>query len=542
MSSIKTKARADGIPLTRLDEMVWIGDVASLGARRHPQRPALIFAERGKTLTYAELEQYSNAFVQQLQLRGLNPGDRIAYLGRNSDLYYPVLFGAIRAGIVLVPLNWRQSAAEAAFQLEDSQARWLLVDEELEEIARAAISELKAAPPLMRIDGRDDEDNLRSILAKASTAPVTAALHDPEQTVLQVYTSGTTGRPKGVLITHGCLSIARHAECISPDWSDWVEGEVSLSAMPNFHMGGLSWGLIGLVRLSSVVITADPLPGNMLRLIREYSVDRSFIVPTVIRAIVDELHDRNEPAPALKGIYYGAMPMSETLLKESMELFSCKFGQFFGMTELTGTATFLPPDEHRLASPERLKSVGRPIAGMSLEIRNPEGQVLEFGQPGEIWIKAPTLMQGYWRQPQKTAEVVVQGWFATGDGGYLTEGGFLYLTDRIKDMIVSGGENIYPIEVEEAFLKHPAVLAAAVVGVPDERWGEIVVAVLELRPGHSASEEQLRSHVRDLISTYKCPKIIRFDTLPRTASGKVQRSQLRLRMLETLKSVPTATS
>jgi len=542
VSSLKTKARADGIPLVRLDEMLWIGDVASRGALLHPARPALIFAERGKTLTYAELERYSNAFVEQLRLRGLNPGDRIAYFGRNSDLYYPVLFGAIRAGIVLVPLNWRQSAAEVAFQLENSQARWLLLDEELEGIVRVAVSELSAPPLVMHIDGPDDQENLRSLLANATDVVVTAAAHDAEQTVLQVYTSGTTGRPKGVLITHGCLSIARHAECISPDWSDWLEGEVSLSAMPNFHVGGLSWVLMGLVRQSTVVITADPLPGNMLRLICEYSVDRSFIVPTVIRSIVDELHCRNEPAPSLKGIYYGAMPMSEILLQESIALFNCRLGQFFGMTELTGTATFLPPDEHRLSSPGRLKSVGRPIAGMSLEIRDPEGRVLECGQSGEVWIKAPTLMQGYWGQPEKTAEVLVQGWFATGDGGYLDDSGFLYLTDRIKDMIVSGGENIYPVEVEEAFLKHPAVLAAGVVGVPDERWGEMVVAVLELRPNHSVTEEQLRAHVRDRIAGYKCPKIIRFDDLPRTASGKIQRGQLRLRMLDALTSAPTATS
>ena len=540
MSTIKTIARAEGIPLARLDEMVWIGDIAALGALRYPQRPALIFAERQKTLTYAELERYSNAFVEQLKQRGLNPGDRIAYLGRNSDLYYPVLFGAIRAGVVLVPLNWRQSAAEVAFQLEDSQARWLLLDEEFEEIARTAMGELKTALPLMRIDGRDDEENLRSLLANASGVSVATALHDPEQTVLQVYTSGTTGRPKGVLLSHGCLSIARHAECISPDWSDWTEGEISLSAMPNFHMGGLSWVLIGLVRLSTVVITTDSLPANMLRLIREYSVDRSFIVPTVIRAIVDELHGQHEAAPTLKGIYYGAMPMSETLLQECMALFNCRLGQFFGMTELTGTATFLPPEEHNLSSPERLKSVGRPIAGMSLEIRDPQGRVLEVGQHGEVWIKAPTLMQGYWGLEQITAEVVVNGWFATGDGGYLDGFGFLYLTDRIKDMIISGGENIYPIEVEEAFLKHPAVLAVAVVGVPDERWGEMVVAVLELRPGHHVTEEQLRVHVRDLIATYKCPKVMCFGELPRTASGKVQRGQLRVRMREALKPTSAA--
>jgi acyl-CoA synthetase (AMP-forming)/AMP-acid ligase II len=513
--------------------MLWIGDLAARGARIHPERAALIFAERGKTLTYRTLEQHSNAFAAELIVRGL-VGERIAYLGRNSDLYYPVLFGAIRAGTVVVPLNWRQSAAEIAFQLRDSGARWLLVDADLAETARTALSAFSNPPAIMIIDGPQGEDHLRSLLEHNPDADVITARHDDAQTVLQVYTSGTTGRPKGVLISHRALSLARHAETISPDWADWSEGEVSLSAMPNFHMGGLSWVLIGLVRVSTVVITADPLPANMLRLIREYAVDRSFIVPTVIRAIVDELHATGEPAPRLKGIYYGAMPMSEKLLREAMDLFHCKFGQYFGMTEVAGTATFLPPAEHDLQRPHLLKSVGRPIAGMTLEVRDPQGQVLEMGQPGEIWIKAPTLMQGYWQQPEKTAEAVVDTWYASGDGGYLVEGGFLYLTDRIKDMIVSGGENVYPIEVEEALLQHPGVLAAAVVGVPDERWGEIVVAVLELRPGHSVSEDDLRAHVRGRIAAYKCPRVIRFDSLPRTASGKVQRGQLRTRIVGAL--------
>jgi acyl-CoA synthetase (AMP-forming)/AMP-acid ligase II len=534
VSTTRIIARADGLPLSRIDEMLWIGDVAAHGAARHPERAALIFAERGKTLSYAALEQQSNAFAAELGRRGLHAGERIAYLGRNSDIYYPVLFGAIRAGVVLVPLNWRQSASEIAYQLDDSQSRWLLVDADMEDTACAAIAELPAPLPLLHVDGASDGENLRALLERDADAPVLAAPHDDAQAVLQVYTSGTTGRPKGVLISHRAMSLARHAESISPDWADWQEGEVSLSAMPNFHMGGLSWVLIGLVRLSTVVITADPMPANMLRLIRDYAVERSFIVPTVIRAIVDELHDSHAEAPKLNGIYYGAMPMSETLLHEAMALFHCKFGQFFGMTEVAGTATYLPPDQHDLARPQLLKSVGRPIAGMSLEIRDAEGRVLHLGQPGEIWIHAPTLMQGYWGQPEKTAEAVVDGWYATGDGGYLTEGGFLYLTDRIKDMIVSGGENIYPIEVEEALLQHPGVQAAAVIGIPDERWGELVVAVLELRPGHLVSEDELRSHVRARIASYKCPRLIRFDTLPRTASGKVQRGRLRGEMVNAL--------
>ncbi|SNC62603.1 fatty-acyl-CoA synthase [Marinobacter sp. es.048] len=528
-------SRAEGIPLARLAEMRWIGDVPSVGAQMHPKRPALVFAERGTTLTYAELEQYSNAFAEELVSRGYREGDRVAYLGRNSDLYYPVLFGSIRAGVVLVPLNWRQSAGEIAYQLEDSGACWLLVDQELESLASEAVGQVAGTLPMMRIDGDDgDAEHLRARLRDNVSAPVRVAGHEAEQTVLQVYTSGTTGKAKGVLISHKSMSIARHAETISPDWANWIEGGISLSAMPNFHMGGMSWVMMGLVRLGTVIITADPQPSNMLRLMHEYGVEHSFIVPTVIRAIVDELKSSNSAVPGIKGIYYGAMPMSEMLLHEAMELFgsTCQFGHFFGMTELTGPATYLPPSEHDLKRPHLLKSVGRPIAGMSLEIRDPDGRVVPVGQPGEIWIKAPTLMQGYWRKPELTQEVVQDGWYATGDGGYLDENGFLFLTDRIKDMIVSGGENIYPIEVEEALLHHPAVLSAAVVGLPDDRWGESVVAVLELRPGLEVTAEDVRSVVRSRIAAYKCPKTILFDELPRTASGKVQRSKLRKQIIE----------
>lgn len=529
-----TIARVSGRKLEKLDEMRWIGDLPAIGHRTAPDRPALIFPERGKTLTYSALEQYSAAFAAELIERGLEYGDRIAYLGRNSDLFYVVMIGAIRAGVVLVPLNWRQSASEVSYQLVDSNTRLLLADVELDELAHNAVAEHDGSIPIDWIDGAIDGDNLRARVERSSSSPHIECRQDPEQTVIQVYTSGTSGQPKGVLISHQALSLARHAERTAPEWADWEDGGVTLSAMPNFHVGGISWVLMGLVRLSTVVITADPSPANMLRLIREFSVERSFIVPTVIRAIVDELHSSQLPAPNLKGIYYGAMPMSESLLREAMNLFHCKFGQFFGMTELTGTATYLPPEEHDLQRPHLLKSVGRPIAGMVLEIRDPNGNVLDYGQPGEIWIKAPTLMQGYWRQPEKTAEVVVDGWYATGDGGYLSEDGHLYLTDRIKDMIVSGGENIYPNEVEEALLTHSDVQSAAVVGLPDEHWGEVVVAVVELRSDRDVSEDELRTHVRSQVATYKCPKIVRFGQLPRTASGKLQRGQLRARLLASL--------
>ena len=519
-------AHVEGPPLTGLDQLLWIGSIARLGAERCPQRDAIIFPDRSIRLTYRDLDGQSDAFAALLRNRGLGREDRVAYLGRNSDLFLPVLFGAIRTGVVLVPINWRLAAAEVAYQLQDSGSRLLFCDPDLEAVATSAARQLDTNLPIVLTESADGApDNLRALLAQpAQPAPLPT---DKDQAVLHLYTSGTTGHPKGVLISHYALSVARHCELTSPDFALLTPASVSLSAMPNFHVGGLSWVLMGLVRFGTVVLTANPTPGNMLALLTEYRVESSFIVPTVIRGIVDEIKSKHLPAPSITGMFYGAMTMGARLLGETMEIMGCSFGQFFGMTEITGAATFLGPSDHDLERPNLLNSVGKPYPGMSIEIRGPDRRTLEWGEPGEIWIRSPTQMLGYWRLPDATREAIVDGWYATGDGGYLDREGYLYLTDRIKDMIVSGGENVYPAEVEEMLRAHPAVLDAACVGLAHPVWGESVTAVVELRPGQDASAEQLREFARSRIAAFKCPKQFHFATLPRTASGKVKRAALR---------------
>ncbi|MDB5968336.1 MAG: long-chain-fatty-acid--CoA ligase [Hydrocarboniphaga sp.] len=524
-------AHVEGPPLDGLDPMIWIGDIPALGARHCPDRSAIVFADRGERMSYAAFDGRCNAFAALAQQRGLAPGDRVAYLGANSDLYYPVLIGAIRAGLVLVPINWRLAAPEIGFQLADSGTRLLICDPALSATATQALAGAGLSVPVISteaVDGSGDE-SLRALLLRR--APALAAAQVMDQVILQLYTSGTTGKPKGVLISHGALSLARHAELRAPEFGHLGAGCISLSAMPNFHIGGMSWVLMGLVREGTVIITADPTAANMLKLIREHRVEHSWMVPTLIRALLEGVRGEQRPAPRMKGLFYGAMAMDESLLRAAMECFGCDFLQFFGMTENTGSATSLAPLDHDSARPHLLKSVGKPYPGMSLQIRGPDRKLLKAGEHGEIWVKSPTRMLGYWKQPEKTAEALVDGWYASGDGGYVDEQGFLYLTDRIKDMIVSGGENVYPVEVEEALRLHAAVLDAGVIGLPDAHWGEKLVAVVELRPGASASEAELRTHVRSRIAGYKCPKTIIFGSLPRTASGKVQRSLLRQRLL-----------
>jgi acyl-CoA synthetase (AMP-forming)/AMP-acid ligase II len=524
MMPIETPARAQGLELERVQEILWIGDIPGRGAQTDAERIAIIFAERNETLSYAQLDRYCDAFANGLLEAGLQAGDRIAYLGANNLVYLPVLLGALRAGIILVPLNWRLAAEEIFYQLDDSQSRLLFCDLAHRETAVRACSTLKNPPRIISTDS--DDDGLRAMLEKPGSAlPIP---HDADQPVLQLYTSGTTGKPKGVLLSHGELSIARHIDLATPELSYLSRHCVTLSAMPNFHIGGMSWVLMTLSRAGTVVLTADPSPANLLRLMQEYPVEFTFIVPTVIRAIIDSLRTNDTARPKLKGIFYGAMPIGESLLRDTMALLDCKLTQFFGMTETAGTATFLSPEQHNPNSAERLKSVGRPMPGVSIEIRSPDRRVLAVGEHGEIWIKSPTIMLGYWKLPEKTSECCVDGWYATGDGGCIDADGFLYLTDRIKDMIISGGENVYPSEVEEVLRQHPAVLDAAVVGIPDAYWGEKVAAVVELRPSHTADESELRDFMRDRIAKYKCPKAIHFATaLPRTASGKVRRVELR---------------
>jgi acyl-CoA synthetase (AMP-forming)/AMP-acid ligase II len=522
-------AHAEGPPLEALEDLIWVGDIPSIGARGCPDRDAIIFADRHLHVSYSLLDDLSNSFACLLQARGFKPGERIAYLGKNSDLFYVALFGTIRAGLVLVAMNWRLAPPEIRFQLADSQARLLIFDPDLTAQIEAGVQNLDDAPALIRTDG---VGGLRTTLEPTKASPPFRYVND--QIILQLYTSGTTGTPKGVLISHRALSLARHAELISRDFAHVPTGCITLSAMPNFHIGGMSWVLIGLVRLGTVVITADPAATNVLKLIRHYHVRHTWMVPTLIRAVVDALRlEQPHDVPTFDGMFYGAMPMDVTLLRECMALLGCSFLQFFGMTEVSGAATALAPRDHDPTRPELLKSVGTPYPGMSIEIRDLDRRLLQCRQHGEIWIKSPTVMHGYWRLPHQTAEALVDGWYATGDGGYLDDNGYLFLTDRIKDMIVTGGENVYPVEVEQVLNGHPAILEAAVVGLPDPRWGERVTAVVERRPGAHPTEIELIEFCRGKIADYKCPKQLEFvDALPRTASGKVQRGTLRRSLMQ----------
>lgn len=518
------RATSNGGPLDTA-HVLQFSDFTTVHARHTPDKIALLFGDY--RWTYAELDRACDCMVSLLREAGLKPGDRVAYKGKNNDLFFVMLIGSIRAEMVAVPVNWRNTAPETRHVLDDSNSRLVFVDRELlPSVEQAAGGSL----PITIVDD-DGPTGLRQRLR--AVAPAARDELDPTTPSLQLYTSGTTGKPKGVLTSQSAYSVQRHIELASPAFADWRQDEILLSPLPSFHIGGMSWVGTGLVRGSTVVLTANTAPSHLVDLCLSHSITRIFIVPALVRALLDEAEARGVELTSLRGIHYGAAPMDPALLVRAVDRLGCRFLQYYGMTEITGSMTILAPQDHDANRPELLRSVGQPLPGHSIEIRGAGGELLKIDKPGEVWVRSPSLFMGYWNQPEATAEALVHGWYRTGDGGRLDEAGFLYLTDRIKDMIVSGGENVYPAEVEAVLREHPAVQDCAVFGLPHPKWGEGVVAAIELKAGETIDESIIIAFARECLAGYKVPRRVEFGVaLPRTASGKVQRRKLRSMFLE----------
>ena len=348
----------------------------------------------------------------------------------------------------------------------------------------------------------------------------------PGDDVIQLYTSGTTGHPKGVQLTSGnYLAIIRAAEemgvgAYGPD-------DVILIAMPFFHVAGVNIGLFSLAQGSRGIVLGDIDPQAILKLIETKKINHAFLVPAVILFLTQQPNVHKTDFSSLKMISYGASPIAADLLLAAKEIMGCDFMQVYGLTETTGGGTTLPPEDHDPAR-GKLRSCGRPSPGHDIRVVDADGRALPPGDVGEIQIRASNVMKGYWNKPDASAKALEGGWFRTGDAGYFDKEGYLYIHDRVKDMIVSGGENIYPAEVENAIFGHPAVADVAVIGVPDEKWGEAVKAIIVRKPGVAAEASDIIAYARDRIAGYKLPKSVDFvDALPRNPTGKILRRELR---------------
>jgi long-chain acyl-CoA synthetase len=499
-----------------------VADVIRLRAAEDGDAVALRHGRRA--VTYRELDQRSNRLAQALLAAGAGPGSRVAYLDRTAPEVIELLFAASKIGAVIVPLNWRLAVAELARIVSDADPRMLIVGSANVPTATALAQRLDRPPRVIEVGAAYEA----WIGAHAALDP--GGRGSAADTVLQMYTSGTTGVPKGVLTTHRNLAAAAET---SPRWG-FGEASVSLTPLPMFHIGGIGWAFLGLWNGATTVLVSEFVAEAVLDLLERERVTNAVFVPTMLQMLTAVPGAMARDYSALRSIAYGASPITSPVLKAALSTFRCSLFGIYGLTETTGAAVQLDAEDHDPGGPrERLmRSAGRPYPWVQLRIVDPAtGAPCRPRDVGEVWLRAPNVMAGYFNRPEETAAALTEdGWLRTGDGGYLDDEGYLFLTDRIKDMIVSGGENVYPIEVEEALAQHPAVEDVAVIGVPDERWGETVKALVVLRNGSAATAGELIAFARERLAGYKLPRSIDFvDTLPRTPSGKVLKRKLRER-------------
>ncbi|MEP2737167.1 MAG: long-chain-fatty-acid--CoA ligase [Erythrobacter sp.] len=489
-------------------------------ATERPNGPAI--EQEGRLTNFTELEAVTRRLIGFFQSRGLVKGDRIAWLGKNSDLHCQLYLAAARMGIVMVPIGWRLAPPEIAFILSDTGAKLVFAGEAFEQTAKDVIHGLETKPELI------GEGAARAALAHHDAGEFEpAGVDDP---ILQLYTSGTTGNPKGVQLSNGNILHLRIAgNEAGVDWNHYEADDCVLFAMPCAHIGGT--GLINNAVANGVRcrVDAEFTPDGVLSAI-EAGATHLFIVPAALQMVVQHPKAAETDFSKLKFLMYGAAPMPLELLKEAVKTMpNAGFVQLYGMTETTGTVTALDPEDHTLEGNERMRSAGKAIPGVEAQIRGPDNKELPLGEIGEVCIRSPSNTEGYWNLPDATASTIdAEGWVHTGDAAIMDADGYVYIQDRIKDMIITGGENVYPAQVESAIYGHPAIAEVAVIGIPSEKWGEEVKACVVAKPGHDIDPNDVIAYTRENIAAFKVPKTIDIiPELPRNASGKILRRQLR---------------
>ena len=487
-------------------------------AKDRPERPAM----EGDDLRYsfAELEDATARVASALLAMGLRKGDRICWFGKNSVTYFTLFFGAARAGIVMVPVGWRLAEPEAAFIIDNAEAKLLFLGDGFE----ACVNTLGKRPGLIRTFTSDEARHEVLTAPRADFTPSGA-----DEAILQLYTSGTTGNPKGAVLSNRNLFGLRKANLDNPPpHTLWDEDEAVLVAMPCAHIGGTGLGVMALAAGLPGVVLTEFDPPRVFDAVENRGVTRFFIVPAALQMLLNHPDCGKTDFSRIKYILYGASPIPLELLRECIAMFGAQFVQNYGMTETTGTICVLPPEDHTVEGNKRMRSAGKPLPGVEMEIRGPDGTALPVGEIGEIVTRSSSNMLGYWKLPEATAATMKDGWVATGDVGYMDEDGYVYMYDRAKDMIITGGENVYPAEVESGIYGHPDVLEVAVIGVPDEKWGEAVKAVCVPKPGATVDPDSVISWARERLAGFKVPKSVDvIDALPRNPSGKILRRQLR---------------
>ncbi|WP_256974017.1 AMP-binding protein [Rhodococcus sp. NCIMB 12038] len=494
---------------------------ALLRAHAAARASAVAIRDGERQRTYGELSDNAHRVAQQLLKARVQPGHRICFLARNRLEFFELWFGCAWIGAALVPLNWRLTPHELAPQIVDSCARLVftehefaagltdLLDEEVVDIDLSWTEWLQA----------DNEVELPDPAGAAKSR---------DRAVLQQYTSGTTGIAKGVIITESNLGHYLNAtELLAID-----AGSVVLGVPPLFHIGGINLALSCLHAGGEYVLLGDFTTEGVLDLIESHRITNAFLVPSMIAMLLDDHTVSTRDFSSLRRIVYGASPITSTTLRRAIDVFGVEVTQVYGMTETTGAVCQLMPADHDPDGPREhlLRSAGKPYPWVELRVVDfASGVRKDVGNVGEVQIRAVQSTPGYWHRDEATNQLRTdEGWLRTGDAGWIDAEGYLYLVDRVKDMIVSGGENVYPAEVENEIAKHPAVRDVAVIGVPDPKWGEAVKAIVVVNQGHALSEAELLDGLRDRLAGYKRPKSVDFvETLPRNANGKLLKRALR---------------
>ncbi|OLS40726.1 long-chain fatty acid--CoA ligase [Bacillus sp. MRMR6] len=497
-----------------------VGTLIRRAAQRYRHLPALIMEDR--TFSFLELDERSNRLANALLGIGLKPGDRVAVLFSNQPESVEVYFALAKAGLIRTPLNYRETTEDHVYKINDSGSIALLFGKGFSDEVfsiQEALSEMKVIIGPERVGPfvRDYE----SILAQASsTAPP-----EPTSSFYRLgYTGGTTGRPKGVMLSHE--NEFSQINSFLMELLPVKQGDIMLHSAPIAHGSG-AFVLPHFLRGATNLILPKFDPERFSHMVEKERVTTTFLVPTMIGSLLESQLEKYDLS-SLKSVVYSAAPMPVERLKEAITRMGPIFAQTYGQTEAPIAITRLLKEEHSMAYEGRLSSAGREYLYMQVSIVDENGNHLPPGEIGEVIARGPQVMLGYWQRPEETAKTIRNGWLHTGDMGYLDNEGYLFLVDRMKDLIISGGYNIYPREVEEVLYQHPAILEAAVIGVPHEKWGESVKAVVVTRPSHSLSEKEIIHYCKQKIAHFKCPKSVDFiSTLPKSAVGKILRREIR---------------
>ena len=486
---------------------------------------ALVQGDRVQT--WQESYQRSFQVAQALKAAGVGNQDRVAFLDKNSIEHFEVFYGCALLNAVSVDVNFRLAAPEVAFIVNDARAKVFIVGPDFVPVLDAIAGDLTHTKKIVVIGGHPQHESYESWVARYQAVDPGV---EPKtgDVAFQLYSSGTTGRPKGVMLTNenfmGILPTSRDLWMMNAN-------SINLVAMPLFHIGGSGWATAGQYNgCKSIVVREATDVAGLVKLIGQQRITHAFMVPALLAFTLMVPDIDKADFSSLKLIAYGASPISEQVLAASLKTFKCDFVQVYGLTETTGVVTMLSHEDHDVDGPKKhlLRSCGKPSMGIELKIVDETGKQLPAGEVGEIIIRSKQVMKGYWNMAEETAKTIRNGWFYTGDAGYTDKAGYVYIHDRVKDMIVSGGENVYPAEVENALMKHPAVGDVAVIGIPDDRWGEVPLAIVVRKPDVAVTEDDIIAFGRTQLAGFKTPKKVAWaDALPRNPSGKILKKDLR---------------